>query len=74
MYKLDEARVPDPMVPIAHDPGGNLVCISVTGEDAGKVYFCDHEGEYANGQRNRTESNVHLVADSFTEFITSLST
>ena len=45
-YKGDEQRLPENLVPIAHDPGGNLVCISVSGDDEGAVFFFwDHEHE-----------------------------
>ena len=36
-YKIEDDRVPEHLVPIAHDPGGNLVCISVSGSDVGAV-------------------------------------
>jgi hypothetical protein len=32
------------LIPIAHDPGGNMVCLAVTGEKMGKIFFWDHEG------------------------------
>ena len=61
-------RIPHNFFPIAHDPGSNLVCLSVAGADHGAVYFWDHEEE------NETDgthdySNVISVADSFDEFI-----
>ncbi|MGB1252292.1 MAG: SMI1/KNR4 family protein, partial [Candidatus Promineifilaceae bacterium] len=36
-------RIPSNLLPIGADPGGNLFCISVTGNDKGIVYFWDHE-------------------------------
>lgn len=33
------------MVAIADDPGGNPICMCVSGENFGKVYFADHEFE-----------------------------
>lgn len=54
--------------PIADDSGGNTICICVSGEDYGKVYFCDHELEDAE--------TGHLVmskiSNSFTEFVDNL--
>jgi cell wall assembly regulator SMI1 len=67
-YKGHLPRVPDELVPIAHDPGGNLICIAVKGENRGAIYFWDHERE----EELPTYRNVHLVADSFNEFLESL--
>jgi cell wall assembly regulator SMI1 len=44
-FKLDRKRMPFHMVPIAHDPGGNLICISCGQNDYGFIYFWDHENE-----------------------------
>lgn len=49
------------VLPIARDPGGNLVCLGYAGKRAGKVFFFDHE----------MEALVPL-ADSFTEFLNGL--
>lgn len=38
-------RVPKEMLPIAVDPGGNLVLLAIEGEDTGKVFFWNHEGK-----------------------------
>ncbi len=64
-YKVDENRLPEALVPIAHDPGGNLVCICIYGKDEGAVYFWDHEHELGG-------NNIHLIADSFDEFLAGL--
>lgn len=69
-YKVHQKRVPDRMVPIADDPGGNLVCISVSGDDAGAVYFWDHENE-ADGTEPSMD-NMDLIADNFDEFLACL--
>jgi cell wall assembly regulator SMI1 len=68
-YKIDQTRIPAELVPIAHDPGGNLVCIAVDGPQVGAVYFWDHENEEESASYN----NVHIIADSFVEFLNSLS-
>ena len=75
-YKVDEKRMPDRLVPIATDPGGNVVCISVAGRDRGAIYFWDHEHEMDAADEEEGEpgeSNVHLIADSFGEFLALLS-
>jgi hypothetical protein len=35
--------VPERLLPIADDPGGNLICIVLSGPDVGAVCFWDHE-------------------------------
>lgn len=63
-----ERRIPSNILPIAEDPFGNMICISVSGDDYGKVYFWDHELE---GQ-SESYDNISLIASSFDEFINNL--
>lgn len=72
-YKLDEKRMPSHMIPIAHDPGGNLICISCGNSDYGFIYFWDHEKEtdYADSD-DEDYSNLHFIANSFHEFLEKL--
>lgn len=65
-----QERIPDGFFPIAHDPGGNLVLIGVTGRHSGNVYFWDHENE-ADGSAPDM-SNMHLVAGDFSDFLNNL--
>jgi len=72
-YKIEEKRLPDHMLPIAHDPGGNLICISCDGDDSGMIYFWDHETEVNYEISNDSDySNLYLIAKSFDEFINQL--
>ncbi|MDR1451398.1 MAG: SMI1/KNR4 family protein [Helicobacteraceae bacterium] len=64
MYIFEEKRLPDYFIPIAHDSGGNLVCISCSENENGFVYFWDHENEGNN--------NVYLISESFNTFIKNL--
>jgi hypothetical protein len=41
--KIYDGLVPERLLPIGDDPGGNLICISLLGNDRGTVYFWDHE-------------------------------
>ncbi len=70
-YKINRIRMPDELVPIAHDPGGNLICISVKGENKGTIYFWDHENESEDNEK-ASYRNVHFIAASHAEFIKSL--
>jgi hypothetical protein len=64
-------RLPKNLFPVAHDPGGNLICLSVKGETTGKVYFWDHENEADEGEEPDYR-NVYLIADTFDEFLAGL--
>lgn len=65
---LSDERILPHLVPIANDPFGNLIVLSVGGEDQGKVYFWDHEIE----PETVGYENMSLIADSFTEFLNML--
>lgn len=71
MYKVSEERLPSNLYPIAHDPGGNLICISYMGNDVGKIYFWDHELEVEEGEQP-DYSNVYLIASGLKEFLDNL--
>ncbi|MBD1229589.1 SMI1/KNR4 family protein [Xenorhabdus griffiniae] len=63
-------RIPLDFLPIAHDPGGNLILISLSKDNSG-VFFWDHEFEADEGELPDM-SNVHLISHSFTEFLSVL--
>lgn len=64
-------RVPEGFLPVAHDPGGNLICLALAGAEAGRVFFWDHEEEAEEGEPP-TRENVYEIAASFTEFLNGL--
>ncbi|MEL6850488.1 MAG: SMI1/KNR4 family protein [Bacteroidota bacterium] len=70
MYKIAEERMPNSLFPIAHDPGGNLICMD---SRDGKIYFWDHEKEpsHKNPIFNGWE-NVYFVSNSINEFLKNL--
>lgn len=72
-YKLKNyaGRVPEEMLPIGTDPGGNLILLAVTGPQRGKVFFWDHEQE-ADDEDQPYYDNIKLLADSFAAFQASL--
>ena len=73
MVKIEEQRLPSHILPIAHDSGGNLVCISCGGVDNGCIYFWDHEKEiYYDSTNDYDYSNLYFVAKTFNEFLNSL--
>ena len=72
-YKIDEKRLPNNLIPVAFDPGGNLICLSCFGSDAGSVYFWDHENEVDYSETDDSDTtNLYLIANSFSVFLASL--
>jgi len=73
LFKIEERRMPDNLVPIGDDPGGNLICISVSGKDCGSLLFWNLEGE-ADVEEGEVASyeNVSLIAPSFSAFLNDL--
>ncbi len=70
-YQTYETRIPKTLIWIADDPFGNAICLGVSGEYRGRVYFWDHENEpdpEAWDTRVETADNIELLATSFAEF------
>lgn len=67
IYKLEESRLPIRILPIAHDSGGNLICISCMGDDTGYIYFWNHEREF-----DFCTENLYLISISFQDFVDGL--
>jgi hypothetical protein len=71
------------MIPIAGDGGAGQICLGIKGDDLGKVFYWDMANEPLDeetyledyGEPMPAEAkrqNVHLVADSFDEFLDQL--
>ncbi|XDO55945.1 SMI1/KNR4 family protein [Erwinia pyrifoliae] len=69
-YSTYKNRIPKSYLPVAKDPGGNLILVEVD-RDESSVYFWDHEFESEDGDIPRMD-NVHLISPSFNEFIDNL--
>jgi cell wall assembly regulator SMI1 len=67
-----EGRMPAGFIAIGEDPGGNQICLDLTPENYGKVYFWDHEEEVEEGEIPDFR-NVYFVANSFQEMMDNLS-
>ncbi len=68
LFYAENGRIPPNIAPIASDPGGNMICISISGNDRGMVYFWDHELESSySGVKN-----LALLSNSFSNFLTLL--
>jgi hypothetical protein len=67
-----EAQFPRQLLWIMDDPGGNGICLGLTGKHRGRVYFWIHDEQPDAGEWDgevETASNVIPLADSFTDFI-----
>jgi cell wall assembly regulator SMI1 len=69
--KAFQGRIPVDTLPIARDPGGNLILLGLRPPLQGKVFFWTKELESDDGTPTEPELLYH-VADSFEEFLTSL--
>lgn len=63
-----KGRMPHQILPIADDPGGNQICIGLSGKYRGRIYFWDHEKEGVFFKFSATT----ILAKSFSEFINGL--
>jgi len=70
-----EGRIPRELLWIMDDPFGNAICLGLTGDACGKVFFWDHEMEpdpdFWDGSVTTAE-NVSEVTDSFRHFVAGL--
>jgi hypothetical protein len=68
-------RFPRGFVSIGADGNGNEICLDCNeGQTYGQVFFWDHddEADQAQGETPETVKNIHLLGDSFTEFLEGL--
>ncbi len=66
-------RIPATIIPIGDTPFGSQVCLGISGDERGKVYFWDKDDEREiAGDRENDFGNVYLIANSFSEFVESL--
>ena len=71
--EMYDGRLPQDLLAIARDPGGNLICM----DEHGAVFFWDHELEDDEDDddavdREPSRDNVRRIADDFESFLASL--
>lgn len=72
-YKIYEKRMPSHILPIAHDSGGNVICISCGQKDNGQIFFWDHENEVDYSESDDSDySNLYFIADDLKQFLDEL--
>lgn len=64
-------RIPADCVPIGCDPGGNQICLVVSGDEVGQLYFWDHEMEADEGEAPSYD-NMALIAESIGDLLDKL--
>ncbi len=73
IFKCYEGRIPRETISIAEVPGGNQICMCLSGCRTNKIYLWDHENEREiTGISENDFDNMYLLADSFENFINSL--
>lgn len=66
--QIHQGRLPDGLLPIARDPGSNLICLGTTGQHAGKIYFWNRAKESSRP----SFKNVRLISEDFQSFLDGL--
>lgn len=64
-----EFRLPEGFIPIANDPGGNVICLGTKEPYYDKIYFWDHEQESEDPD---DMSNVYFLANNINDFLNNL--
>lgn len=52
--------------------GGDLVCLNLSKDRYGYVYFWDHEEELNYDEGKMTINDLYLIAETFNEFLNSI--
>jgi hypothetical protein len=67
-YEAMNSRIPSSFFPVGCDGSGDLICLSLYGDDSGAIFFWD----YYDQTPDPDHSNVYRIAGSFSEFLDSL--
>jgi hypothetical protein len=70
--KTYKNRIPKTCIPIGRDAGGNLICLNLSEDKYGYVYFWDHEEELKYEEGKITIDDLYFIAGSFKEFLNSI--
>lgn len=65
---VNENLIPSFFLPIGDDSGGNPICMNLSENEYGSIWFCDHELE----NKDTGFLVFSKIADSFTEFLSAL--
>lgn len=70
--EMYDGRITPDLLVIGDAPGGNQICLGVSGSAYDKVYFWDHEGELDSRGTNGSSTNLYLISNTFRDFVESL--
>lgn len=68
MYSFTCESIPHELIAIGSNGIGNLICLGISGEYYGKVYYWYKDGEVGQDE-TPTFDNIELIAKSFAEFL-----
>ncbi|WP_249872820.1 SMI1/KNR4 family protein [Oceanobacillus saliphilus] len=71
-FETYKKRIPNTCIPIGRDAGGNLVCLNLSEDRYGYVYFWDHEEELNYEEGKITINDLYLITETFNEFLNSI--
>jgi cell wall assembly regulator SMI1 len=75
VYHVYQKRMPEHLIPIASDEGGNKICLNLSPDKFGEIVFFDHENEVDFEDSEdllNPYRNCHRIAGSFSEFLSLL--
>ncbi|MFC9777513.1 SMI1/KNR4 family protein [Paenibacillus chitinolyticus] len=67
VFEILDGELPEGFIAIASDPGGNEICIGISEEYFGKIYFWIHDME-----ANEEMDNMFFINNSFNDFFENL--
>jgi hypothetical protein len=68
-YRISKDDLPEGVIPIGHDPGGNPFFLWTVGDQRGYVYFWDRRSFFSE---SIDSTDVYYLAESFTSLLASL--
>lgn len=71
-FETYKNRIPNTCIPIGRDAGGNLVCLNLSEDRYGYVYFWDHEEELNYEKGKIAINDLYFIAETFNEFLNSM--
>lgn len=71
-FEQYKSRIPDSCIPVGRDAGGNLVCLNLSDDKYGNVYFWDHEEEFKYEDEEISINNLYIIAETFKDFLKSI--
>ncbi|MBS7531598.1 SMI1/KNR4 family protein [Hazenella sp. IB182353] len=72
LFEIYKCRIPISCIPIGRDAGGNIVCLNLSNNRYGYIYFWDHEKELEYEDGEMTIDDLYYIADSFKGFLNSI--